>query len=279
MGKKFRIGGNALPNGIAMHSEHFVASARRLTDGSIDVTVEPAPARPQHWLLTKPFLRGVVSFSLMFVLLLGGSGKKMRFVAFVVMCAFTGMAGVAYYAEQNGLSVNTLFGESSLVTSVVGAIVNLLVLCSMMLNPKIRTLLRYHGAEHQCVHAAERNIEITPDSVRDLPLVHPRCGTGVFALYLLGSTTIGAMLPPMSFLNSTVVGLVMMVILFSIIYEIIILNESERWGFLARPFMQPGAWLQRLSVWKPDRSQLEVACAASNAVLEAERAYHSGLKN
>jgi uncharacterized protein YqhQ len=273
MGNKFRIGGNALPNGIAMHSEHFVASARRLTNGTIDVTVTSAPARPKHWMMTMPFLRGVVSFALMFALLLGGSNKKMRFVAFVMMSGFAGMIGAGYYAEQHGLSVNALFGESTLVSSAIGALANLLLLCALMLNPKVRTLLRYHGAEHQCVHAAEKNIEITPDSVRDLPLIHPRCGTGVFALYLLGSTTVGALMPPLSTLESTVVGLITMVLLFSIIYEIIILNESERWGFLARPFMLPGAWLQRLSVWKPDREQLEVACAATNAVLNAERNY------
>jgi CBS domain-containing protein len=36
-----------------------------------------------------------------------------------------------------------------------------------------------HGAEHQVVHAIEREESLTPDVVRRMPRVHPRCGTNV----------------------------------------------------------------------------------------------------
>ncbi len=36
-----------------------------------------------------------------------------------------------------------------------------------------------HGAEHMVVHAIERGEELTPEIVRRMPRVHPRCGTNI----------------------------------------------------------------------------------------------------
>ena len=36
-----------------------------------------------------------------------------------------------------------------------------------------------HGAEHMVVHAIERGEELTPEVVRRMPRVHPRCGTNI----------------------------------------------------------------------------------------------------
>jgi CBS domain-containing protein len=36
-----------------------------------------------------------------------------------------------------------------------------------------------HGAEHMVVHAIERGEELTPETVRRMPRVHPRCGTNL----------------------------------------------------------------------------------------------------
>ena len=38
-----------------------------------------------------------------------------------------------------------------------------------------------HAAEHQVVHAIERGEELTPEIVRRMPRVHPRCGTNIAA--------------------------------------------------------------------------------------------------
>ena len=45
-----------------------------------------------------------------------------------------------------------------------------------------------HAAEHQVVHCVERGLALTPDTVRTMPRVHPRCGTNLFvglSLFLL----------------------------------------------------------------------------------------------
>jgi uncharacterized protein YqhQ len=38
-----------------------------------------------------------------------------------------------------------------------------------------------HGAEHQVVHAIEREEELKPEVIRRMPRIHPRCGTNLAA--------------------------------------------------------------------------------------------------
>jgi hypothetical protein len=46
-------------------------------------------------------------------------------------------------------------------------------------------LAGYHAAEHQAVHALERNEILAPAVVRRMPRAHPRCGTNLMAAGLL----------------------------------------------------------------------------------------------
>jgi hypothetical protein len=46
-------------------------------------------------------------------------------------------------------------------------------------------LAGYHAAEHQVVHAMERNEPLLPEVVGRMPRVHPRCGTNLMAAALV----------------------------------------------------------------------------------------------
>jgi CBS domain-containing protein len=46
----------------------------------------------------------------------------------------------------------------------------------------------YHAAEHQVVHALERDEELTPEVVARMPRVHPRCGTNLAVAVTIFST-------------------------------------------------------------------------------------------
>jgi hypothetical protein len=53
-----------------------------------------------------------------------------------------------------------------------------------------------HGAEHQVVHAIERDQELHPLIVRRMPRVHPRCGTNIAAAFaIFGSIYLTEWLP------------------------------------------------------------------------------------
>lgn len=51
----------------------------------------------------------------------------------------------------------------------------------MLLLLRLSPLAGYHAAEHMTVHAIEMGEDLSPDSVRRLPRVHPRCGTNLLA--------------------------------------------------------------------------------------------------
>lgn len=55
----------------------------------------------------------------------------------------------------------------------------LLPIISLILMFRLFPLAGYHAAEHQVVHALEKEEPLLPDIVRRMPRVHPRCGTNL----------------------------------------------------------------------------------------------------
>jgi CBS domain-containing protein len=68
----------------------------------------------------------------------------------------------------------------------------------------------YHAAEHQVVHAIERGEPLLAKTVREMPRVHPRCGTNLVAggmLLWLGGTLLQPLLGSAGYLLSGLVAL------------------------------------------------------------------------
>jgi len=61
------------------------------------------------------------------------------------------------------------------VASAAGLLPALFMLVLLRLTPLAGT----HAAEHQVVHCVERGWPLTPECVRQMPRVHPRCGTNL----------------------------------------------------------------------------------------------------
>ncbi|MCS7264563.1 MAG: DUF1385 domain-containing protein [Armatimonadetes bacterium] len=107
---------------------------------------------------------------------------------------------------------------------------------------KLLPLTGYHGAEHQVVHAIERGEDLTPESVSQMPLEHPRCGTNLAALAILVSAALVS-----SFSPNIKVALLIIAFLF---------------------WRQLGMWLQRLfTVKKPKPHQLRSGLKAGEELL------------
>ncbi len=70
-------------------------------------------------------------------------------------------------------------------------------------------LTRYHGAEHQVVHALERGEPLTPAVVARMPRVHPRCGTNVLAAVALFGAVVGLVTALSPWSSGTILGSVL----------------------------------------------------------------------
>ncbi len=141
--------------------------------------------------------------------------------------------------------------------------------------PNIRRVFEFHGAEHKVVFAAENNLPITPESARPFDTPHPRCGTGFALLTVFVSIVCFAFLPwPEEHWKRVGWRLLLMPLVAGVSYEVIKLTVNPQLGSVAKFIMIPGMWLQRLTTRQPDDSQLEVACAAMQVVLDAENTGH-----
>jgi uncharacterized protein YqhQ len=137
--------------------------------------------------------------------------------------------------------------------------------------PDIRRVFEYHGAEHKVVYAAENGLPITPAGARPFDTPHPRCGTGFALLTIVVSVICFSFLPwTQSHLPRVLWRLALLPVVAGVSFEIIKLTAHPKFGGLAQSLMIPGLWMQRLTTRQPDDAQLEVSCAAMQAILNAE---------
>jgi CBS domain-containing protein len=111
---------------------------------------------------------------------------------------------------------------------------------------RLSPMAGYHAAEHQVVHAIERGEPLLIKTVREMPRVHPRCGTNLVAggmLLWLGGTLLQPLLGSAGYLLSGMVALVY-------------------W----RAF---GGWLQKYLTTRPATdAQIESGIQAAQSLLE-----------
>jgi uncharacterized protein YqhQ len=151
--------------------------------------------------------------------------------------------------------------------------------------PDIRRVFMYHGAEHKCIYAFEKGLDLTVANADVQTTLHPRCGTSfllvVLLIAILVFTVVFPFIPPVSeigALNQAFFVLVKLFLLFPIAgvsYEIIRLAGKRPDHRLLRMLIWPGLATQRITTRIPDSAQLEVAMASLLTVLDAERAVAS----
>ncbi len=136
--------------------------------------------------------------------------------------------------------------------------------------PEIARVFAYHGAEHKTVAAYEAGAELTPESAEKFPKAHPRCGTS----FLIAVGVLAVIL--FSFTGSMPFGLKMLTrllgipVLVAFGYEYLRFSASVKNKTLKRILAAPGIWTQKLTTREPDRSMLEVAITALEAVRRAD---------
>jgi len=134
----------------------------------------------------------------------------------------------------------------------------------------LQRVFEYHGAEHKTISCQEAGLPLTPENAQRFSRLHPRCGTSFLLIVMIVAIFVFAPLGKLDWqwlFVSRVVGIPLVA---GIAFEVIKLfgrNRTKRW---ARALMWPGLQLQRLTTREPDLSQLAVAIAALNAVLEVE---------
>ena len=180
------------------------------------------------------------------------------------------------------VGITSLF-KDSLPNSIVFVIVEKIIrigifLAYLWLISRMRDLQRvfeYHGAEHKTISCYEAGLPLTPENAQRFSRLHPRCGTSFLLIVMIVAIVVFAPLgtPAWYWLfASRVIGIPLVAGLAFEVIKWFGRNRTKRW---AQVLMAPGMQLQKLTTREPDLSQLAVAIAALEAVLEVDNPEHA----
>ncbi len=134
----------------------------------------------------------------------------------------------------------------------------------------IRRVFAYHGAEHKTVNAHEAGAPLTPASVRQFTLIHPRCGTSFLLVVILLSIILFSFVGGLPFWMRLASRIIFVPIIAGIGYELLRLSAANYHRGWVRALVAPTLALQKLTTEEPDDSMLEVAILALKRVLAAD---------
>ncbi len=289
--KTIKVGGQAVINGIVMRSQRFTTLACRLKNGQIDVE-RFNNKNSNRAFLKMPLVRGVVNFIQMFAdglkcITLSATKtesyteeeqnslkKEGKFAAALGACLGVILTIIFFVWLPQTLSAFCLVGQKKWFKLLLETLLKLVVLIAYMFfiskTKDIKEVFMYHGAEHKTINCYESGKELTVTEVKTASRFHLRCGTNFIFITLLISMLMAI---PLNWSNSVrrlILKMCLIPLVVGISYEIIRLAGKNN-NLIFRFLMAPGMWLQRITTCEPNDNQIEVAIAALQDVLNAER--------
>ena len=291
MSDKPDIGGQAVIEGVMMRAPRKIAIAVRKPNGQITLKEEPFVSLSKRVkVLGLPLIRGMIALIETVVIGVkaitysadvaaqeepdGEAGKEKRtfntpwLVGTVAVALGFGFL-IFFYIP---LVITGWFGFRSgflfnLVDGVIRLLVLLLYIWLISQWKEIRRIFEYHGAEHKSIFAYEAGQPLTVEGVRTYTTHHPRCGTSFLLMVVGVSIVVFLFLGKPDTLEERLVRFLFVPVIGGISYELIKLSGKKQHSRIARFFLAPGLWLQRITTKEPSDAQLEVALAALTNVL------------
>lgn len=131
---------------------------------------------------------------------------------------------------------------------------------------EIKTLFRYHGAEHKTIHCYENGMVLCPENAEKFYTLHPRCGTSFMVFVLVISLLLFSFLGWPNLALRIASRILLIPVIAGISYELLKWAGRSN-GRIVKILSWPGLQLQRLTTAEPTRDQLEVAILSLKAVL------------
>lgn len=297
---KTSVGGQALMEGIMMRGPQQICCAVRKPDGSIETKLEPTP---HHGVWSRiPLVRGAVSMVESLVMgyrymmysaqvSMGEDydpqqeesafekwvgdhlGKKAEDMLLVAAAVVGGLFAILLFTVLPTVlvgGVDHLISLGRWPKVILEAVLKVGIFLSYMMAishmKEIHRVFEYHGAEHKTIACYEAGDPLTVENVRKYTRFHPRCGTSFLILVVIVSVFLYSVLPWGSMGLRVLFKLLLLPVVMGISYELLKwCGRSDNWA--TRIIRAPGLLVQRLTVFEPDDSMIEVAIAAVTPVL------------
>ncbi len=292
MSKDFHYGGQAVIEGVLMLGRKNTAMVVRCPSGDLKLITKPLSGSFTGKVRKIPLLRGVIILIKTMVIgvqaLFQSANISLEeeeeeisgFKSWGIFAAALGFGIALFFLAPVGLAhLTDPYINSSLATNVVEGFIRigifLLYLGAINLMPEIRRVFAYHGAEHKVVNAYENKAPLEVAAVRQYSTAHVRCGTAFLFTVLVIAIVLFALLgdPPMWLRILSRIAFIPVIA--AIGYEITHFGAKHADNRLIRVLLAPGLALQKMTTRQPDDSQLEVAIAALEGVIEADKLVES----
>jgi uncharacterized protein YqhQ len=286
-------GGQAVIEGVMMRGSQSVAIAMRAPNEEIVIHSEPLSGIYTSKIIKIPFLRGLVA--LWDALGLGiraltisaniqtGEDEKLEGLALYLTLGISLTFGIGLFfllpAVLGQLSERVL-GISAWWSNLLEGLLRLALLVGYIWiigkASEIKRVFAYHGAEHKTINAYEAGADLTPETVTDFSLEHPRCGTAFLLSLVLLSILVFSLLGPLPMFWRLASRILLIPVLAGIAYEYIRWTANHLNLKVVRTMIKPNLALQHLTTREPTLQMLEVSIAAFNTMRSSESQKLSG---
>ncbi|NUM81109.1 DUF1385 domain-containing protein [bacterium] len=306
--KTITVGGQAVIEGVMMRAPYAIATAVRRANGEIVVKTEPFQSKLEKYkFLNIPIVRGAVALIEMLIIgtqslqysadvmmedTEGQAAKKKSKISLILTTVVALGIGIGIFfvgplfISTKVLPLDANAWQFNLISGLFRTVMFLAYLIAISFMSDIKRLFQYHGAEHQSIYAFEDRKELLPANAITYTTLHPRCGTSFLMFVMITSVLCFAVIDSFYMMANGPITLGMRLalhlpfipVIAGVSYELIKLSGKYYQFPLARIFMYPGLWLQKITTKKPDEKQLEVAIAALKAALGEDlvREYNEG---
>ena len=290
--------------GVMMRGPKKIATAVRKPDGEIALDIREVSLLVTKYRVNKiPIVRGVFSFfdsmicsirSLMwsaeFFEIEGEESTESKFdkwlenkfgdkikdivIYFSIFVSLIFSIGLFFILPNLITGFAGKFIQSSVLKTLIegvirsGIFLGYVLLVSQM--EDIKRVFQYHGAEHKTIFCYEAGLELTPENARNMPRLHPRCGTSFLVFVMIISIIMFSFISWDNMWMRLGLRILLLPVVAGLSYEII------RWAGKSKSkvvcaISRPGMWLQKITTREPDDSQLEVAIKSMQAVLTGNK--------
>ena len=281
-------GAQAVLEGVMIRGkDHFSVSVRN-PSGQIITRTKPVPNLLSSKLKQIPLIRGVITLAETLVLGMDSLNYSSSVASGVEPEATSRLSIISMLVISLTIAIilffilpllaskpfEGMFGNditSNISEGIIRLIIFLVYISLIGRMQDIKRVYMYHGAEHMTVHAQEKNELLSIENIRKHPTAHPRCGTAFLLTVMVVAIVIFTLIPrePMWLLYGS--RIVLIPFIASVSYEFIRLTGRYQSVPLFRALSIPNLMLQSLTTKQPDDAQIEVAVAAMEATIKADK--------
>jgi uncharacterized protein YqhQ len=195
-------------------------------------------------------------------------------IALMLVITLAAAIGIFFLLPLFLASVTTANVENGFVQHLVEGLIRVAIFLGYLVligqSADIRRVFQYHGAEHMTIHALEAGVPLRPETIRQYPTAHPRCGTEflvvVIALSIIAFSLVGRQ-EPLVMIGSRIL---LIPVIAAIGYEILRWGARHRGNPIVRTIMWPGILVQMITTKQPTEDMIEVAIVSMEQALEAD---------